>query len=179
MKIPHIPLLNVWSGWAHTRNSKHKEPFGMDSDDILSKDHHHLGPKHGRNMLQEDSRMGGDWRLLRALTSPQCHLDSVPSPCKVFLTTVPMNSEKLFCNLICNPKVSYFDWSWALFLGSIPSLALTKRLSFASAADTATNCRRDVRTCICPLNLIGCLSWGSHPKKKCPVAWLLAFGAPR
>lgn len=44
-----------------------------------------------------------------------------------------------------------------------------------SAAEAATNCRRDVRIKIGPFNLISCLSWGSHPKKKCPVSSVFCF----
>lgn len=59
-----------------------------------------------------------------------------------------------------------------------PSLVLTKRAaSLASAAEAATNGRRDGRIRIGSFNLIGCLSWSIHPKKKCPPAWLFALGA--
>ncbi len=62
----------------------------------------------------------------------------------------------------------------------VPSLVLIMRVpSSASAADVATNLKRDVRMCMSPFNSIGCLSWGSHPRKKVPLAQVLALGAPR
>ncbi len=61
-----------------------------------------------------------------------------------------------------------------------PLLTLTKRAMIsASAVEGTINYRRDVRTWIGQLNFIGCLSWESHPRKKCPAAWLLALGVAR
>ncbi len=58
----------------------------------------------------------------------------------------------------------------------MPSLAFTKRVpSSASAAESATNQRKDVKMRIGPFKFIACLSWGSYPLKKCPVAWLLCW----
>lgn len=62
------------------------------------------------------------------------------------------------------------------------SLVLTKTKrapSSASAAEVATNLRRDERTWIGPLEFIGCLLWGSYPRKKCPAAQIFALGVPR
>ncbi len=41
------------------------------------------------------------------------------------------------------------------------------------------NYRMDVRMCMGSFNFINCLSWGSLPRKKCPVVWLLASEVPK
>ncbi len=61
----------------------------------------------------------------------------------------------------------------------VPSLILTKRAPHSdSAVDTASNCKRNMKTCIVPFNLIGCFSWGGHQREKCPAAQLFALGVP-
>ncbi len=61
-----------------------------------------------------------------------------------------------------------------------PSLELTKRApSSASTADTATNHMSNERMCIGPFNFIGCLSCGSHPRKKCLALQLLSLNSQR
>lgn len=60
------------------------------------------------------------------------------------------------------------------------SFALSKRVpSSVSAADAATNCRRDVKMGIVPFKLMGYLSWGSYTKKKYPLAWPFVLVEPR
>ncbi len=60
-----------------------------------------------------------------------------------------------------------------------PTLTLTEReKTLASTVEGATNRSRDVRMWIAPFNFMACLPWGSHPRKKCPAAWLFALGRP-
>lgn len=65
-------------------------------------------------------------------------------------------------------------------MDDLPSLELTTRaLGSVSAAEEATNCKGNVRIWIGVFNFIGCLSYCSHPWKKCPVVLIFALGAPR
>ncbi len=65
-------------------------------------------------------------------------------------------------------------------MDDFPYLVMTKRASSsASLAEAETNYRMDVRMCMGSFNVINCLSWGSLPRKKCPVVWLLASEVPK
>ena len=62
----------------------------------------------------------------------------------------------------------------------IPSWHARKRApSSASAAEATTNLSILQREKNAPFNFIGCVSMGSDPMKKWPLAWLRALGSDR
>ena len=73
-------------------------------------------------------------------------------------------------------------WVWPnsvrAILITLASLAFrNKAPNSASAAEDATNLRTEQSEWMGPFSLMGVLSFGRDPKKKCPPAQLWAFGA--